>query len=155
VCGDMREIPYDNHFATVISLFNTFGYFASDEENERVVVSVYKALRSDGVFLLDYFNRDHIVNNLIPEDEQEISNMHVHSIRSLVEDERRIEKRMTIEREGEETIELLESVRLFSRDELVKIFTGSGFTSIECFGSLGGKIFNNTSERLIIIGKKR
>ncbi len=34
--GDMRKIPFENHFAGVISYFTSFGFF-SDEENFEVL----------------------------------------------------------------------------------------------------------------------
>jgi SAM-dependent methyltransferase len=154
VRGDMREIPHSDCFATVLSLFTTFGYFASDAENACIVASVGQALRAGGIFLLDYLNRDHIIRNLVPEDEQEVSGMRVRNVRSITAGERRIEKRITVEREGEEPLELFESVRLFSRDEIVSIFEGAGFVRVRSYGSLGGEPYQQESARLVVVGER-
>ena len=41
VRSDMRSIPYEDHFATVLSLFTSFGYFEEDRENQAVLWAVH------------------------------------------------------------------------------------------------------------------
>ena len=154
VRGDMREIPFRGRFAAVLSLFTTFGYFEEDAENARIVSSVREALGDGGVFLLDYINRDDTIANYVPEDEQKLSGMRVRNIRKLTGQNRRIEKRITIERPGEKPVTLFESVRLFSRDELVAIFTEAGFERIRCYGSLSGETYRLSSSRLVVLGER-
>lgn len=154
VRGDMREIPHYRCFATVLSLFTTFGYFVEDDENARIVHSVRRALRRGGVFLLDYINRDRLIAGFVPEDEQDLPGMHVRNVRSLTEGGRRVEKRITIERPGMEPITLFESVRLFTREEITGIFTSAGLGNVRCFGSLGGEPHRPESERLVVVGER-
>lgn len=154
VRGDMREIPFRGRFAAVLSLFTTFGYFDTDAENARIVSSVRQALRSGGVFLLDYINRDSIIANHVPEDEQELTGMRVRNVRILTEGNRRIEKRITVERPEEEPVTLFESVRLFTRDELAGMFTDAGFGRVRCYGSLAGEPYRSESERLVVVGER-
>ncbi len=56
--GDMREIPWTEAFDAVINIFSSFGYFASEEENRRVLEGVARALKPGGRFLIDVMNRD-------------------------------------------------------------------------------------------------
>lgn len=154
VRGDMREIPFRGVFAAVVSIFTTFGYFAEDAENARIVSSVRQALGVGGVFLLDFLNRESVIAHHVREDVQEISGMRVRNIRTLTEGNRRIEKRITVERPGEEPVELFESVRLFSRDEIAAIFTGAGLERIRCYGSLSGEPYSQESERLVMVAER-
>jgi cyclopropane fatty-acyl-phospholipid synthase-like methyltransferase len=53
--SDMR-VPLNEKFDLILNLFSSFGYFFSDEENEKVIQSVSFMLADDGNFLLDYLN---------------------------------------------------------------------------------------------------
>lgn len=153
VRGDMRDIPHRNCFAAVLSIFTTFGYFEEDRENARVLYSVRRALRRGGVFVLDYLNRDHLIANFVPEDGLDLPGMHVRSVRSLTKGGRRVKKQITIEKE-EGQITLFESVRLFTREEIVGMFTAAGLVNVRCFGSLAGDPYRPDSERLVVVGER-
>jgi SAM-dependent methyltransferase len=62
VTADMRELPFEHAFDGAYSYFTSFGYF-SDEDNERVLAGVARALRPGGRFLLDVLNRDWILTH--------------------------------------------------------------------------------------------
>jgi len=49
---DMRKITYMEEFDIVLNWFTSFGYF-SDEENRLVLRNIYRALRHDGILILD------------------------------------------------------------------------------------------------------
>jgi len=56
--GDMREISWNESFDAVINIFSSFGYFADEADNRRVLEGVARALRPGGRFLIDVMNRD-------------------------------------------------------------------------------------------------
>jgi SAM-dependent methyltransferase len=62
VKADMRGLPFEGVFDGAYSFFTSFGYF-SDEENERALAGVARALRPGGRFLLDVTNRDWILTH--------------------------------------------------------------------------------------------
>jgi SAM-dependent methyltransferase len=53
---DMRELDYDGVFDAAINVFTSFGYFEEDNENERVLHGIARALRPGGRFLIDTIN---------------------------------------------------------------------------------------------------
>jgi ubiquinone/menaquinone biosynthesis C-methylase UbiE len=63
VQGDMRQLPFKNKFDAVVNLFTSFGYFETDEENERVLTQINQALKKGGLFFLDYENKFNFVLN--------------------------------------------------------------------------------------------
>ena len=154
VCSDMRYIPYENHFSTVLSLFTSFGYFSVDDENEAVFGAVYRALRPGGRFLIDYLNRDYVVANIVPEDEKVLPDRHIRNVRCLTEDCLRVEKTTTVTTKAGRVREFHESVRMYSQAEMFDMLRAAGFVNVECYGSLDGHACSLDSKRLILIAEK-
>jgi len=154
VCSDMREIPYENYFTTVLSLFTSFGYFERDEENQAVFKAVYRALRPGGCFLIDYMNRDYVIANLVERDEQVFSGRRVYNVRRLTEGQRRVEKTIRVVTDAGRAREFHESVRLYSEGEMRAMLEESGFQDITSYGSLDGQPYRPDSKRLIMVAIK-
>jgi SAM-dependent methyltransferase len=53
---DMRNLPVDPLFDAVISIFSSFGYLESDEEDAAVIARIGAALKPGGKFLVDVNN---------------------------------------------------------------------------------------------------
>ena len=111
----MRHIPFTNAFDVVLSLFTSFGYFNSDEENERVIQAVAGALKPGGRFLFDYLNIMQALTNLTIEDSRTQDHLKITQQRYYNEQTRRIEKKITVHENGEQR-EYLESVTGVSPD---------------------------------------
>ncbi len=58
--GDMRQLAFEAEFDAILCWGTTFGYF-DDEGNESTIDSFYRALKPDGVLLLDVVNRDYMI----------------------------------------------------------------------------------------------
>ena len=143
VRSDMRIIPYENHFSTVLSLFTSFGYFGEDEENQAVLDAVYRCLRPGGRLLMDYLNRDYVVAHLVERDEA-----------SLPDRCRRVEKTTTVTARSGKRREFHESVRMYSQAEMLEMLSSAGFADIYCYGSLTAQACDAESKRLILIAEK-
>lgn len=59
---DMRRMAYNNEFDGVLCWANSFGYF-SDEENEKIMLLIARALKKRGKLLLDLHNKDSVIRN--------------------------------------------------------------------------------------------
>jgi SAM-dependent methyltransferase len=65
-CADMRALPLRSaSLDAVVSLFSSFGYLESDEEDARVLREVARALRPGGRLLLDLLNREHALAGFV------------------------------------------------------------------------------------------
>jgi len=154
VQSDMRSIPYENYFATVLSLFTSFGYFDHDRENQAVLDAVHSALRPGGRYLIDYLNREYVVSHLVERDECVLDEMHVENVRCLTQEGRRVAKTTTVTTpEGERRV-YHESVRMYSRVEMTDMLHRAGFANVLTYGSLGGEAFGPQSRRLILVAEK-
>jgi ubiquinone/menaquinone biosynthesis C-methylase UbiE len=154
VQSDMREIPYEGHFATVLSLFTSFGYFEQDEENAAVLSEVFHTLRPGGRFLIDYLNRDHVIAALVERDEKTLAGRHIENVRCLTDGCRRVEKTTTVTDADGKVRRFHESVRMYSRQEMIEMLRAAGFADVTCYGSLDGDVCSATSQRLILIAEK-
>ena len=151
--SDMRDIPHREHFATVLSLFTSFGYFDSDEENARVLAAAHAALLPAGVLLIDTLNRAWVVSKLVPSEERVEGDSLVHISRAITPDGRRVEKETHVLRAATEAV-YTESVRMYSASELQATLQQLGFARIDVYGSLDGTAHAENSPRLIVVARK-
>jgi len=151
---DMRNIPYESYFATVLSLFTSFGYFEQDEANMAVLRAVERALRPGGQLLLDHLNRAHVRANLVPSETQELDGRHLHFRRGVTTDGRRVKKTTrVVEQDG--TVKVFhESVRMYTLDEMEEMLSKAGFLNVRSYGSLLGDAYSLESPRLVLVAEK-
>ena len=154
VNADMGHIPYAEYFATVLSLFTSFGYFERDKENAAVFAAVSASMEAGGQFLLDTLNRDWVIGHLVSEEEKAIAGRTLQIKRRLTPDERRVEKTTRVLTPGDPEKTYRESVRLYAPFELEEMLKAQGFTNIRRFGSLRGEPHESQSPRLILVAEK-
>ena len=152
VLSDILEFETKSKFALVANLFTSFGYFEQDDENYKIVQKAYKLLQEDGYFVLDYFNKEYLINNLIPTTVFSENGSKIIQNRALAGN--RIVKKITIEKDGSNE-EFYESVRLFTYEEIIDMFKKTGFKITSEFGDYFGTEYNlENSPRLIVIAKR-
>jgi len=151
---DMREIPYDNHFDLIVNFFTSFGYFADDAENQKVLTSIAKALKPGGKFLIDYINPDNVAANLVERDEKDISGgIHVIQERWIDASPRRVNKKITLVRDGKE-FHYRESVRMYSHEEMVDMLSAAGLKLTATYGDFASSEYTRNSPRMVLIGER-
>jgi SAM-dependent methyltransferase len=154
VRADKRHIPFCGSFDLVINMFTSFGYFHEDEENYKVLLSVACALKPGGRFLIDYLNRNQVIDNLVGEDVVEQGEITVKQRRRISPDGLRVEK--TIQMEGPRGHDTWsESVRLYSSREMEQMLSQAGLAVQRLIGSYKGDPFQPDSARLILTGSKK
>jgi ubiquinone/menaquinone biosynthesis C-methylase UbiE len=153
VHGDMRRIPLENMFEAIVNLFTSFGYFDEDEENEQVLKEIYRLLKPNGKFLIDYLNPTYVVNHLIPESHRQVGNLKIHEFRQI--EESMIRKQITIEDPFSPNRIYHEQVKLYHRDTFEKMLRKVNLQVDHVFGDVKGLAFDEkTSKRMILIGHK-
>jgi SAM-dependent methyltransferase len=152
VHSDIRNFKSDDKFNLVLNLFTSFGYFESDEENFAVLQKAYDLLTDDGFFVLDFFNSYFLQQNLVESSEENLGEVKIHQFRKIKEN--RVTKKIVITKNGNLS-QFEESVRMFTKDELVNAIQNIGFDIYKTFGDFLGNEFEQfTSPRLIMICKK-
>lgn len=156
--GDMREIPFNDHFDAIYNMFTSFGFFDSDEENEQVVQQVNKALKPEGLFLLDYENKFFFVFNDVFKKEKHWEKLDdnkyflFENIYDVMR-EREIFKAILIEN-GEVKMSSGYDIRLYNFPEISNMLKRSGFEILEVWGDYRKVEYSPRSKRLIILSKK-
>jgi ubiquinone/menaquinone biosynthesis C-methylase UbiE len=152
--GDMLHLPFhDESFSCVTNFFTSFGYFYSDTENQAVLAEMARVLRRGGKAWLDYLNTEHVSAELEPQTERVVEGLRVREERRLTNGGNRLEKIIHITgAEGEKLYR--ESVRLYSRDDLVDLFASAGIKVTQCFGGYDGRPDDSEAPRLILVGEK-
>jgi len=152
VQSDIRKYETKDKFDLIINLFTSFGYFESDEENFAVLQKAYHLLVENGFFVLDFFNSEFLQQNLVEFSEENLGGAEIHQYRKIKEN--RVTKKIVITKNGNlSTYE--ESVRMFTKDEIVNAIQNIGFDIYKTFGDFLGNEFDRlNSPRLIMICKK-
>ena len=152
VHSDLRSFCVNSKFNLVVNLFTSFGYFEEECDNFKILEIAYNHLNENGYFVIDFFNRRYVEDNLIPESRDEIFDEKIIQKRSIEGD--RVEKQIIIRKNGSEK-HFHESVRLYCKEELFNALKFQGFKIKKIFGDSSGKSFDlESSPRIIIIAQK-
>ena len=150
--ADLRNLCIKPKFDLVVNLFTSFGYFEDDKENFKLFHRAFYFLNDNGYFVLDFFNKDYLEKNIVSSSEGCIDNSKIVQERKI--EGQRIIKKITISKDGNQR-HFMESVRMYSKDELITGIENSGLRVDKIFGDVRGRTFDlETSPRIIIIARK-
>lgn len=149
---DMRQLAYNNHFDIALNLFTSFGYFETEGEHITALKAFNKALKADGMLVLDFFNSHKIAQQLVANASIRVDGIDF-GIHKQIE-EKKIIKTITF-KAGNENYNFKEKVNTFTADDFTHFFNQSAFKIVELFGSYDLAPFDmENSDRLIFIVKK-
>ncbi len=148
--ADMRSLPFcDSVFGALVNFFTSFGYFETEEENQRVVTEMARVLRIGAPFLFDYLNVDRELQKLVQRETRETPSGTVRIERWFDAYDRSFNKRITI---GEKRY--LERVRGYDLGEISAMFAACNLSIRSAFGNFDGSKFDPSSPRLILVGSR-
>lgn len=148
---DMRTFDLGTKFNAVLNLFTSFGYFENISDNLLVLKNVQKHLKSEGIFVIDYFNAFKVEKEIVDYEEKQVDGVSF-IIRKKVENGQII-KRITIDQENRK-MEFEERVQLIHPDDLKEMLEGQSFEILHTFGDYFlGEYDQEKSDRFILIGK--
>ena len=148
--ADMRALPFCNaSFGGLVNFFTSFGYFATEDENQQVVREMARVLCPGAVFLFDYLNVDRELEKLVERETCETPSGRVEIERWFDPRDRSFNKRITI---GQKRY--LERVRGYDLAEISTMFASCHLTIRAAFGDFDGSAFDTASPRLILVGSK-
>jgi len=154
--GDMRALGFEWAFDAVYSYFTSFGYFG-DDENERVLAEVAKALRPGGAFLLEMANRDRLLTH--PQQrtwsQREDGALLMEEISLEWVTSRVISRQLLIDPEGGSQVTKEFSLRTYTCAELSALLRRHGLEVREVSGGADVEPYGPESRRLAIVAERR
>ncbi len=154
--GDMRESYFVNRFDGAISYFTSFGYF-SDQENQKVLDNVSKALLKGGFFLIDTVNRDWTIHKVENQprrwDEIEPDFFMLEDISFDAHTSRIHTKRIIFDKGQRRAMEY--DIKLYTHAELEDMLEETGLKVISSFGGKDLSPYSVSSPRMIIVSQKQ
>jgi 2-polyprenyl-3-methyl-5-hydroxy-6-metoxy-1,4-benzoquinol methylase len=150
---DIRTVFFSEKFELILNVFTSFGYFDRDEDNFALFANVEKLLSEDGIFVFDFLNAEYVKENLIPFSKNMIDDMVIEQTRKI--EGNNVVKQIVLIQNGNRK-NYRESVRLYSKKELINALTKNNLSTEIIFGSYTGDVFNEiSSSRLILLCKKK
>jgi len=154
VQADMRDIPAGAMFDAVANVFTSFGFFREDDENQRVLDGVARALVPGGAFLIDVVNLLGLVRRYRDRGWEERD-----SVFQLNENEfdflgGRNHGHWTFIWSDGTRSELVHSVRTYAPHELASMLARAGLEVKGAWGDWDTSELSFESRRLILLARK-
>jgi SAM-dependent methyltransferase len=149
---DMRKPFRINYFDVTLNLFTSLGYFSNSNDNYQVFKNVSEALKPNGLFVVDFFNSNKIMQ-FFHHDYIEHRGDLTFKIKKQIVD-KAINKRIEFSCDQHDYY-FEEKVSLFTKYDFEEFAKKSNLTLVETFGNYNLDAFDlNTSDRLILVFKK-
>lgn len=151
--GDMRDIPYENEFDAVINMFTSFGYFHDESDHLKTLQQVHKALKPNGIFVLDLIGKECRIRDIQEGAEITVVTEHGHEIKHSNTFEEQSQHWQGSW--GWEGGAYTSSVRLFNEKEIRALMSEAQLTIKNIWGSYKMDAFDEqNSRRMIILAEK-
>ena len=150
--ADMRNLGMTQNVDVVLNLFTSFGYFQKEGDNRKVLESVSKALKPQGLMVLDYLNVTKVKKQLPQIELIDRGEVKFNVKKSLVG--KFIVKDIDFEdKNGPHSFQ--EFVKSIDYNLFIEYFNSVGMEVVETFGNYELDSFNEkNSDRLIMVVKK-
>jgi SAM-dependent methyltransferase len=154
VLGDMRSLPWAAQFDACINMFTAFGYFADEDDNQKVLDEICRALKPGGMVLIDLSNRDFDLLNLWPKAWRRDGERII--LEEAEFDPLTCRLILTFTRlHGGRSESIRHSIRQYTAPEISAMLRQAGLEPLEYYGDFDGTPFHLRSKRMIIISHKR
>jgi SAM-dependent methyltransferase len=152
--GDMRELPWaDGSFEAVLNLWTAFGYFESQEEDERALAEFARVLVPGGLLILDTINQTAYVRGFRPQAFEELDGVLYLQEHDYDLVTGRSRARWTFVRDGRRS-ELSFDHRVYTTPEYVTMLQRAGFRPESFYGGFDGAELGWDTWRLIIVARR-
>ena len=149
---DMRKLFEVDKFDFVLNMFTSFGYFDKEEDDYSVIYNVSKALKQDGIFVLDFLNAEKIIPVIKSHEIKTVDGIEF-SIDKKSEDNFIIKDIYFCDKGKDYHFQ--ECLKAITLTDFEKLFAENHLKIIDLRGNYNLDVFDSkTSDRLILIAKK-
>lgn len=148
---DMRNPVRINYFDYVFNLFTSFGYFETEREHLKTLISIQKSLRPGGTLVIDFLNAVKVRENLVKQETKTLEDITFNISRAFINGY--ITKNIEFS-DNNQQFNFQERVRGYQLADFEKMLATAKFEIVETFGDFQLNDFKEkTSPRLIIIAR--
>jgi len=154
--SDMRYLPFrPGVFDSIINFWTSFGYF-SEQENELVLNQILRVMKTNGTFIMDIVNPESLIRRYQEKDWSESESFFLLEQRNWEWETKRMRCRwIYIDKMNGEVNEVNFDHRLYSFNELKRMFEARGLKITDVYGSFTKEKFDsNNSTRIILVARK-
>jgi SAM-dependent methyltransferase len=151
---DMRMPFHINLYDYAFNFFTSFGYFAHDRDHALAAKSFAGALKPNGILVVDYFNYEQVLANIVPEETVQRGSYSFNITRRI--ERNHIIKEISFQDADHRERRYCESVAGFSLSDFNKLFRAAGMSLVGTFGDYRLNPYDPiSSPRLIMVFKKK
>jgi len=149
--GDMRQPLTGPGFDVALSLFTSFGYFADEADDRKVLRSVASMLGPGGRLLLEVLNGQREREQFEPRQWFAVGKTAVMEERQLIQAGRRLVVQRTVSTPNARQTDV-HAIRIYSGGEVNEALQVAGFKDIRLYGDWNGEPLSAESMRVLAIG---
>jgi SAM-dependent methyltransferase len=151
---DMRRLDLESAFEGAYSFFTSFGYYG-DDENERVIHRLARALLPGGRLLLDLMNRDRLL--AVPpgrtwDQREDGALLMVETALDPRTSRAHVRQTLIEPTTGPRPVKEFD-VRLYTCAELEALLNRQGFATLSVWGGADRSEFSPSSQRLVVLAE--
>jgi SAM-dependent methyltransferase len=150
--GDMRDLHWKDAFDAVICMWQSFGYF-DDQGNQEFIKAVSRSLKKGGHFLLDTQAAETLYPVYKTEDKFRIAGVKAIVNRYMDHETSRNMERFTFTKKGKRR-SYHSSIRIYTYQEVANILGQNAFSQIKSFGSFSRDPFRFGASRLLMVVRR-
>jgi ubiquinone/menaquinone biosynthesis C-methylase UbiE len=151
---DMRDLPWENEFDAVVSVFTSFGYLETDEEDEKALGAVQRCLKPGGRLLLDVHNREWTAIRFQPRYWYEHEGHLILDEETWDERQGRITMARTIIAPDGSRRETGFTLRIYAPSEMMKMLERAGLEWERTFGGWEASQYTALSRGMMVVARK-
>ena len=154
VVGDAREMKFQNEFDITLNLFLSFGYFQEEMDNLKMLEKIARATASDGLFLMDLWNREKQIRDFTPKEIEEHGEIIIEKRWHFDPWEGRLNWENTVIFPDRRKESWEHSIRAYTLVELKNILNEVGFQLEKVFGDFDSHDSTIDSPNMILVSRK-
>lgn len=147
---DVRHFKRPSSFDLCLNLFTSFGYFARREDDLLMLSNCARNLAPGGCLIVETIGKETAARDFTAREEFDRAGWRVTTEYSVVGDWEG-EMNRWILRKGSECVDRSFVLRLYSGYEMKLAMKSAGFASVEIFGGLDGRPYDEKAESLVAV----